>query len=179
MARKGIQFDQVANAAAAIQARGAEPTISAVRVELNNEGSYSTISQHLARWRSESADKVHVAALPPDVESAAMEAITKVWNVAHRTAQREVAAARQEAADEVQALKRELDEARAEIEQLEGALKSVDEKHHADAGRADSAEKKLAEVKGELSATKALYAELLASKTTEQKKPTAATQKKA
>ncbi|MBN3784571.1 chromosome partitioning protein ParA, partial [Burkholderia sp. Ac-20345] len=113
MARKGITYDQVANAAQAIAARGQEPTISAIRVELNNEGSYSTISQHLNRWRAESADKVDTAALPPDVETAAMEAITKVWNIAHKNATKEVAAVRQEAADEKRALQKELEEARA------------------------------------------------------------------
>jgi hypothetical protein len=174
MARKGITYDQVANAAAAIQARGTEPTISAIRVELNNEGSYSTISQHLSRWRSESADKVDTAALPPDVESAAMEAITKVWNIAHRHATKEVANVRQEAADDKKLMQRELDEARAEIAQLEEVVKRLDESCHKDAARADQAEKKLTETSGELHATKELYAALLNST-----KPPAASGKKA
>lgn len=161
MARKGITYDQVANAAAAIQARGTEPTISAIRVELNNEGSYSTISQHLSRWRADSADRVDTAALPPDVESAAMEAITKIWNIAHKHATKEVAAVRQEAADDKKAMQRDLDEARAEIAQLEDVVKKLDEACHKDAARADQAEKKLTEISGELHATKELYAALL------------------
>ena len=174
MARKGITYDQVANAAQAIAARGQEPTISAIRVELNNEGSYSTISQHLNRWRAESADKVDTAALPPDVETAAMEAITKVWNIAHKNATKEVAAVRQEAADEKKALQKELEEARTEIDQLEAIKTQLDEQCHTEAHRAAQAEKKLTEVSGELHATNKLYAALLDST-----KPRAASGKKA
>lgn len=174
MGRKGITYDQVANAAQAITARGTEPTISAIRVELNNEGSYSTISQHLNRWRSESAERVDTAALPPDVESAAMEAITKVWNIAHKHANKEVAAARQEAADDKAAMKKELDEARAEIAHLEEANRRLDDEITKATARAEQAEKKLTEVSGELQAHKDLYAALL-----ESTKPQAASGKKA
>lgn len=165
MARKGITYDQVANAAQAISARGTEPTISAIRVELNNEGSYSTISQHLSRWRTDSADKVDTAALPPDVESAAMEAITKIWNIAHKHAQKEVLSVRQDAADEKRQIMKELDEARAEIAQLEEGNKRLDEETHKHATRAEQAEKKLTEVSGELQATKELYHALLTNTT--------------
>ena len=69
MARKGVTFDQVANAAATIKARGTEPTIAAIRVELGNEGSYSTISQHLAKWRTEDSEKGVHKEMPPEVEN--------------------------------------------------------------------------------------------------------------
>ncbi|WP_404995479.1 DNA-binding protein [Cupriavidus pauculus] len=161
MARKGITYDQVANAAAAIKARGQAPTISAIRVELGNEGSYSTISQHLARWKADDADKVDMAALPPEVEDAAMVAITTVWNIAHKHAMQEVQAIRQEAADEKKRLEEELAEARSEIAHLEETMSKIDKQLHEEAARADQAEKKLAGVSGELDSTKQLYAALL------------------
>ena len=119
MARKGITFDQVANAAAAIKSRGVEPTITAIRKELGGEGSYSTISQHLAKWRAESADKIDAKDLPPEAEDAAMTAITAIWNIATKHAAKETAAVRQELTDTTTALKKELEEARDEIAKLE------------------------------------------------------------
>ena len=120
MARKGVTYDMVCNAASAIKARGTEPTITSIRVELKDEGSYSTISQHLAKWRAEAADKVTTSPLPPEAEDAAMVAITSIWAIATKHAKQETDAVRQEADDTKKTLSRELEEAKAEITRLEG-----------------------------------------------------------
>ena len=161
MARKGITFDQVANAAQSIKNRGLEPTIHAVRTELGNEGSYSTISQHLARWRSESADKVDMKELPPEAEDAGLTAITTIWNIAVKHASQETAAVRQEAEDTKKRLGSELDEAKKEIERLEGeqekSLAELDKKEAELRGQA----KGLAKLEGEKAALERAYHELL------------------
>lgn len=162
MARKGITFDQVMNAATAIKARGLEPTIHAVRIELGNEGSYSTISQHLARWKSESASKVETRELPPEAEDAGMTAITTIWNVAVKYANQETAAVRQEAEDTKKRLSEELAEATKEIAELEAqceaqAKQIADMEHERLADQ-----KKAAKLEGELAASQKAYAELLA-----------------
>lgn len=162
MARKGITFDQVMNAATAIKARGLEPTIHAVRIELGNEGSYSTISQHLARWKSESASKVETRELPPEAEDAGMTAITTIWNVAVKYANQETAAVRQEAEDTKKRLTEELGEATKEIAELEGQCerqaKQIADMEH----ERLSEQKKTAKLEGELAASQKAYAELLA-----------------
>lgn len=161
MARKGITFDQVANAAQSIKNRGLEPTIHAVRTELGNEGSYSTISQHLARWRSESADKVDLKELPPEAEDAGLTAITSIWNIAVKHASQETAAVRQEAEDTKKRLGAELDEAKKEIERLEGV-------YDAACTMGDNKEKELqialkhqAKLEGQISALQRAYDELI------------------
>lgn len=175
MARKGITFDQVMNAATAIKARGMEPTIHAVRIELGNEGSYSTISQHLARWKSESATKVDTRELPPEAEDAGMTAITTIWNVAVRYANEEKAAMRQENEDTKKRLSEELSEALKEIAALEEAAEQQAKALHDAQAQALADQKKTAKLEGELAALQRAYGELL----NQVKQPTAAAPKAA
>jgi hypothetical protein len=174
MARKGITYDAVANAARAIKARGQEPTIAAIRVECGDEGSYTTISTHLAKWRAEEMDKVDTRTLPPEVEDAMMTAVMSVWNVANKAASGDLAAIKQDHADEVKRLKGEADVANAEIAELEKKLASAEDEAASAKGQAVNAEKKLTAATGELEATKSLYKQLL-----ESLKPQAASDKKA
>lgn len=162
MARKGITFDQVVNAADAIKARGMEPTIHAVRTELGNEGSYSTISQHLARWKSESANKNETKELPPEAEDAGMQAITTMWNVAVKYASQETAAVRQEADDTKKRMAGELADATKEIERLEGvydAACAMQDNLNKDLA---TLRKENAKLEGQLGALQKAYEELLA-----------------
>lgn len=163
MARKGINYEMVANAAAAIKARGQEPTISAIRVELNNEGSFSTISQHLAKWRELDAEKVDVRSLPEVVENAALTAITTIWNVANKEAREEIAAIKEEHKAERKRSQSDYDELLRENKRIEDLLESTTVQAEKDARSCADLEKKLTAVNSELSTTKQLYADLLAS----------------
>jgi len=174
MARKGITYDAVANAARAIKARGQEPTIAAVRVECGDEGSYTTISTHLAKWRAEEMDKVEARTLPPEVEDKMMEAVMSVWNVANKAASNDLAAIKQDHADETKRLKGELDSANAEIAELEKKLANAEDEATNAKGLAANLEKKITAAASELEATKSLYKQLL-----ESLKPQAATGKPA
>lgn len=135
MARKGISFDQVSNAATAIQARGMEPTVGMIRNELGT-GSFTTISQHLARWKADriAAGAVEVVrTMPEELENALMEMGSAFFGEVSRDAERKILAARQECADkvreaegkeaaykqEVEDLQQELDEVRAAMEKLQ------------------------------------------------------------
>lgn len=163
MARKGITFDQVANAAAAIKARGTEPTVAGVRIELGNEGSYSTISQHLSKWRDEAAQQVQARSLPPEVENAMMSAMMTVWNVANKLHQDEAAMLKQGYDDDRERLAGELKTAQAEIRQLEEENLSFDDQAQKQMERAVEAEKKLAATAAELEVVKKMYSELVKS----------------
>lgn len=161
MARKGITYDMVSNAAQAIKARGAEPTISAIRLECGNEGSYSTISAHLAKWRLEIAEMVSIRELPGEVEAKGMEAITTLWNMASKVANEGMNAVRQESSDEKKRLGKELDDAAEEISALEKGLADSEKTNLELRNYMVTLEKKAASLQGELDATKELYKQLL------------------
>lgn len=163
MARKGISYDQVANAAQAIKARGQEPTIAAIRVEMGGEGSYTTISAHLAKWRDARATESDAGDLPPDeIQNSFMEAGIKAWNVAKRYAREEIHALKQEAADDKKKFTAELNDAAKEIASLEEIIKSMDTDNGKLLEQNQQMEKKLHQAQGELDATKKMYAELVA-----------------
>jgi len=163
MARTGITYDMVANAAAAIKARGTEPTISAVRVELNNEGSFSTISQHLAKWRELDAEKVDIKSLPEAVENAALTAITTIWNVATKEAREEIHAIKEDHKAERKRMQTEFDELMKENKVLEDALERETTASKTDRAHSEALEKKLTAVNSELDTIKRLYRELVES----------------
>jgi len=163
MARKGISYDAVANAARAIKARGQEPTIAAVRMECGDEGSFTTISAHIAKWRAEEADKVDTRSLPAEVEDKMMEALMVIWNVANKAATADVQAIKQEYADEKKRLQAELTEARDEIKQLEKVLKDEEERANRNKEKAEKSASDLTAKSSELDATKELYKQLLTS----------------
>lgn len=162
MARKGISYEMVSNAAAAIKARGTEPTISAVRVELNNEGSFSTISQHLAKWREMDAEKVDIKSLPEAVENAALTAITTIWNLATREARDDIAAIKEDHRSEKKRMEADYEELLKENKMLEETIEREVKVSEADRLKAATLEKKVTAVNSELETIKKLYAELIA-----------------
>lgn len=162
MARKGITYDMVANAAAAIKARGVSPTISAIRVELNNEGSFSTISQHLAKWREIDAEKINISALPETVENAALEAITKIWHIATSEARDEIAGIKEDHNQQKRLMQADLDALLQANKMMEEQMEKEIEQSHKDAAKVIDQEKKLTAISSELDTYKKLYAELAA-----------------
>lgn len=162
MARKGITYDMVSNAAAAIKARGVEPTISAIRVELNNEGSFSTISQHLAKWRELDAEKVDISALPETVENAALEAITKIWHIATKEARDEIAGIKEDHNQQRRLMQADLDALLAANRLLEEQLAKDEAASEKDRVKLADQEKKLTAVNSELETYKRLYNDLAA-----------------
>lgn len=134
MARQGITFDQVSNAANAVQARGMEPTVGIIRSELGT-GSFTTISQHLARWKNErmAAGAVEVVrTMPEELENALMEMGTAFFGEVSREAERKIQAARQECADKVreaegkeQAYKQDAEDLQAELAALRAEMEKI------------------------------------------------------
>ena len=160
MARKGVTFDQVANAAATIKARGTEPTIAAIRVELGNEGSYSTISQHLAKWRTEDSEKGVHKEMPPEVENQCMTIVNGIWQMAVREAGIEIAMTRQEASDTKKRLDDQLTGAEGEIKTLEGELAEANRENEALKKKCHQQSEELVALRAELDATKRMQKEL-------------------
>lgn len=161
MARKGITYDQVANAAAAIKARGSEPTVSAIRLELGQQGSFTTLCQHLAKWRDEAATQQQQRSLPQEVENAMMTAMMTVWNVSNKLHIEECAAIKQDFDDRREILETELKTAKDEIALLEQENFKFDAECQSQTERAIKAEKELAATQAELKATKQMYEALI------------------
>ncbi|HHW77865.1 MAG TPA: hypothetical protein GX399_12690 [Xanthomonadaceae bacterium] len=80
MARTGIRFEDVRDAAESLLARGLNPTIQRVR-ELLGTGSNTTISEHLKSWQQQLAETPKLV-LPPTVPEAVMAALDAFWKIA-------------------------------------------------------------------------------------------------
>lgn len=162
MGRKGISYDMVANAATIIKARGFEPTISAVRKELNDEGSFSTISQHLAKWREIDMERVDVKSLPEEVENAALTAITTIWNIANKQARDEIAGIKEDHNQQKRLLQTDLNAVIEENRRSESIIASMTAQGEADIRQIKDLEKKLTSTASELETMKRMHSELLA-----------------
>ncbi|WHI47138.1 DNA-binding protein [Microbulbifer sp. VAAF005] len=69
MARTGVTYLDIFEAAKAIKARGEEPTVDRVRAHLGT-GSKSTIAPLLKRWKNESSSSTDISGLPKDLVEA-------------------------------------------------------------------------------------------------------------
>lgn len=128
MARTGITSEQVGTAADAIKARGGEPTITAVRAELGNIGSYSTISGHMTTWRNAQAShQVTPRPAPPEIEQQALQLASAVWSAAINQAEQSAVAAREQADEHRRHCDAAVFEAHAEIAQLEHRIEELNQ----------------------------------------------------
>ena len=80
MARSGIRYEEVQEAAETLLGRGLNPTIQRVR-ELLGTGSNTTISEHLKHWQQQLAESPK-AVLPPAVPETVMTALESFWKIA-------------------------------------------------------------------------------------------------
>ena len=130
MARPGITLKEVSAVASAIKARGQTPTIAAIRNELGNTGSFTTIAQHLASWKQEAAMEAETdTPLPEAVENEALKAIAAVWRIATNVHREELAAMRAAHEDEKKALQTELAEAHEYIKEKEKSEEELTQKN--------------------------------------------------
>lgn len=80
MARSGIIYEDVKNAAETLLGRGLHPTIQRVR-EILGTGSNTTISEHLKHWQQAIAE-MPKAILPPTIPDEVMTALDPFWKIA-------------------------------------------------------------------------------------------------
>lgn len=150
-AKTGITFAQVADAAASLKARGMEPTGYAIRAELGNTGSFTTIQAHLAKWKAESAESVRLKELPPEVENAMQTAIATCWAMANKVAEESVAIVRQQ-----------LHEKDQELKQAETLIQELEKRTEEAEAAAAKATQEASEKAGKLAALKGAHDELKA-----------------
>ena len=134
MSRNGITQAQVFDAATELTTNQQPVTVQTVREALG-AGSFTTITQHLRKWREETKTMaLQPIILPPEVEAAAARAATSIWRTAEELMRREIEMIKQAAQLQVQDCQRHNDEALQEIARLEREiyLQSTQMTDHAD-----------------------------------------------
>lgn len=90
MARRGIDKEKVFAAADRLAARGEAVTVTRLREEVGNTGSYTTLSAHLKAWRAHTAGEDDPERLPDDVAGGVLQLVRKLWQgLARRVDRRE------------------------------------------------------------------------------------------
>ncbi len=137
MARSGIRYEDVKDAAETLLSRGLSPTIQRVR-EVLGTGSNTTISEHLKHWQQRLA-ATPLAILPPAVPEVVMAALDAFWKTAVQQAeiafdeQRAIAVqtvtaaevARDQAITEAQQAHTEVAEARHEYQMVQTTAREL------------------------------------------------------
>ena len=87
MERNGIGYDDVKTAVESLLERGEDITIGAVRRELGDTGSLSTIQRHLNRWRSGNRSEREMAQkVPETLENAFRRCLNDLWETSQQIA---------------------------------------------------------------------------------------------
>jgi len=143
MARAGILYSHVAQAAAQLAGAGKNPTVDSVREALGGTGSKSTIAPFLKRWKAEQQDTM--AAVESGLPASLLQAVTGLYEHMQAELARKLDQARQQHAEELRAAgEREQqfnDELQAalktkadlseDLAQTRRALAQLQEAHHA------------------------------------------------
>lgn len=157
MARSGIHYEEVKNAAEMLLGHGLHPTIQRVREQLGT-GSNTTISEHLKRWQRSMAESPK-AILPPSIPDAVMTALDSFWKIAVQYAE---AAFEQQRAAAIQAVtKAEQIRDAAIAEQRQAQAEASELRQHLDAAQTtahDLANRLMVEQERRTVAETAIYA---------------------
>lgn len=151
-----ISKEQVADAAAAIQAEGLEPTYMNVRGRLGT-GSFSTIQKYLKEWRGGSG-----AETKPEAEEALPEPFREVlqrfgleaWRAVSVWAKDELEEAKKDFERRVAENQAEAEKAAATVDALQVELNSLGEERDSLRKEVEEARSKLAAAEGALSETR-------------------------
>lgn len=154
MARPGVPQKEIYAAADRISARGERPSVVAVRVELGERGSHSTILRHLQEWWDcHSATKAEPAlAIPEPLAKAIKDALDSTWATASKIAADEIATARQIALKKNEHLEIQFRDAVGTIEQLETTIDGLQADLESTRSQLDTTQEKLVARQSELSA---------------------------
>lgn len=89
MARRGINKQKVFEAADRLAARGERVTVTRLREEMGNTGSYTTISAYLKAWRDQDGgNDPDPERLPDGVEGGALQLVQNLWRGLARLVER-------------------------------------------------------------------------------------------
>ncbi|QFT54915.1 DNA-binding protein [Microbulbifer sp. THAF38] len=123
MARTGVTYLDIVQAAKAIKVRGEEPTVDRVRAQLGT-GSKSTIAPLLKRWRSESASDTDVNGLPKDLVDALKELHQRIQGAANK----QIEEVQQEFQVQEKEITSQLEESRSTTSQQAARIRELEQK---------------------------------------------------
>ncbi|WP_444904728.1 DNA-binding protein [Microbulbifer sp. CnH-101-E] len=121
MARTGVTYLDIVQAAKAIKARGEEPTVDRVRAQLGT-GSKSTIAPLLKRWRSESSSNTDSSGLPRDL----VDALKGLHQRIQEAASKQVEELQQEFLVQEKEITSQLEELRATSNQQAASIRDLE-----------------------------------------------------
>ena len=149
-----ITKEQVADAAAAIQAEGLEPTYMNVRERLGS-GSFSTIQKYLKDWRSSGPEiKPEADELPEPFREVLQRFGLEAWRAVSVWAKDELEEARKDFERRVAENQAEAEKAAATVDALQVELNSLGEERDSLRTEVEEAHSKLAAAEGALSETR-------------------------
>lgn len=149
-----ITKEQVADAAAAIQAEGLEPTYINVRERLGS-GSFSTIQKYLKDWRGSGAEiKPEADELPEPFREVLQRFGLEAWRAVSVWAKDELEEARKDFERRVAENQAEAEKAAATVDALQVELNSLGEERDSLRREVEEAHSKLAAAEGALSETR-------------------------
>lgn len=156
MPRLGITQKEVHAAADRISGRGERPSVAAVRAELGDRGSNSTILRHIQEWWDcHSATKGEPAlVIPEPLAKAIKDALDGTWTVASKIAADEIAAARQAAIKKNESLESQFRDAVETIEQLEVTIDDLQADLESTRSQLERAREQLVSKQSELTAVR-------------------------
>ncbi len=118
MPNPDLTFEVVADVADRILQEGLEPSSTSVQKRIGS-GSYSTVVKYLKIWRQRRAEQTRAVEIPAELAEEGMEFIRAVWRSAQSRAEREIQAAKEQAAAQVAEAQQELQNALEEMQRLE------------------------------------------------------------
>jgi len=122
MARSGIDKQSVKQARQALIARGENPSIDAVRVELGNTGSKTTIHRYIRELEAEDAAKIDANAFLSDT---LRDMVANLADQLQKEAQAVVDKARTDHAEQIAALFREITDRETQLSERDKQLQAV------------------------------------------------------
>ncbi|MFD1216668.1 DNA-binding protein [Microbulbifer celer] len=146
MARTGVGYIDIVNAAEALKERGEEPTVDRVRTELGT-GSKSTIAPLLKRWRAEAEGaNVDTGGLPREL----VDALKSLYESVQAQSAQEIQQAREECEEAVGNLERELAQVKSTLSERTQSLENVEQKLQASTEEGEELQRQLNQVRSAL-----------------------------
>lgn len=149
MAKPGVTFEEVAEAAQQIEAEGKSATIRAVREKLGDKGSPNTIHKHLTQWRGEvPAEKASTHQVPELIAQAWAKEIKAVEDKARA----EVLDVARRATEEATELAKAGEALEAERDELASIVDELKTARDVASGKAESYAQEIERMRAELAA---------------------------
>ena len=158
MARSGVTYTEVSNAAKQLIAAGRSPTVETVRITLGT-GSNSTINTHLRDWKTRQTQVQNVATkenLPEEL----IAAIKGLWNQVMDQSEEKILTIQQESKQITDGLKQEVQQLQQESDQWQQQYQQTKKERDGFAHEKSVVEQLLADAKIEAAALTEKYAGL-------------------